>query len=74
MNYKGELSNSWQTLWVGAFSGECGVGPGNSDASEKLASTLEATASLWEEQVGSVHFYADSASSAGKYLNLLGYC
>jgi hypothetical protein len=71
MNYKGELSYSWQTLWVGPFLADAEWGPGNRDASEKLASTLEATASLWEEQVGSVHFYADSASSAGKYLNLL---
>lgn len=36
-------------------------------------STREATASLWEQdaQAGHAHFYADSASSAGKYLNLL---
>jgi len=48
-------------------------GPDNREASECLSSALEASASLWEDAAreGLAHFYADSASSAGKYLNLL---
>ena len=73
INYEGALSYSWQTLWVGPFLADGEWGPGSRDPSESLSSTLEATASLWEEdaQAGRAHFYADSASSAGKYLNLL---
>ncbi len=73
VNYKGERSYSWQTLWVGPFVADVEWGPGNRDASECLESELTTTVSLWEEsaQKGEAHFYADSASSAGKYLNLL---
>lgn len=73
LNYDGKISYSWQTLWVGPFLADGEWGPGSRDPSESLDSTLEATASLWENdaQAGCSHFYADSASSAGKYLNLL---
>ena len=73
INYEGALSYSWQTLWVGPFLADGEWGPGSRNPSESLRSTLEATASLWEKdaQSGCAHFYADSASSAGKYLNLL---
>ena len=72
-NYEGNTSYSWQTLWVGPFVADAHWGPGNRDASECLGAALEATESLWEEEAraGKVRFYADSASSAGKYLNLL---
>lgn len=43
------------------------------DRSECLKSELTTTISRWEEAANEeeAHFYADSASSAGKYLNLL---
>jgi len=73
VNYEGRRSYSWQTLWVGPFVADAQWGPGNREASECLGSALEASASLWEDAAreGQARFYADSASSAGKYLNLL---
>ena len=60
-------------MWAGPFLADGEWGPGSRDPSEKLGSTLEAAASLWEKdaQSGRAHFCADSGSSAGKYLNLL---
>jgi len=52
INYEGALSYSWQTLWVGPFLADGEWGPGSRDPSESLSSTLEATASLWEENSG----------------------
>lgn len=73
MNYDGNLSYSWQTLWVGPFMADAEWGPGNMDVSAKLPSCLRETAFLWEDDAatGKAHFYADSGSSAGKYLNEL---
>jgi len=73
LNYEGSLSYSWQTLWVGPFVADAQWAPGNTDVSAALPGCLEATAALWEEEArqGRAHFYADSASSAGKYLNQL---
>ena len=73
VNYEGRRAYSWQTLWVGPFVADAEWGAGNREASEALGSELEATASLWEEdaRAGRARFFADSASSAGKYLNLL---
>lgn len=73
VNYEGKRSYSWQTMWVGPFLADAEWGPGNREVSECLGSTLEATASLWEDAAreGKARFYADSGSSAGKYLNLL---
>ena len=73
LNYEGRLSYSWQTLWVGPFVADAEWNSGNVEVSMALKSTLEATASLWEKEAkeGRVHFYADSGSSAGKFLNLL---
>ena len=72
INYEGALSYSWQTLWVGPFLADGEWGPGSRNPSESLRSTLEATASLWEKdaQSGCAHFYADSASSAGRHMDL----
>jgi hypothetical protein len=71
LNYEGQLSYSWQTLWVGPFLADAEWQPGNTEASAALRSCLEATAGLWEKEAGQgrAYFYADSASSAGKYLN-----
>ena len=73
LNYEGCLSYSWQTLWVGSFVADAQWDSGNVEVSGALRSTLEATASLWEEEAkaGRAYFYADSGSSAGKFLNLL---
>jgi len=71
LNYEGKLSYSWQTLWVGPFVADAQWQPGNVEASVELRNCLEATAGLWEQEAlaGRAYFYADSASSAGKYLN-----
>ena len=73
LNYNGQKSYSWQTLWVGPFVADVEWGPGSRDPSECLESELETTCGLWEEAAakGEAYFYADSASSAGKFLNLL---
>ncbi len=73
VNYEGARAYSWQTLWVGPFVADAEWGPGNRDVSASLGTLLESTASLWEEEAreGRARFYADSGSSAGKYLNLL---
>ena len=73
VNHDGDTAYSWQTMWVGPFLADAQWGPGNRDASEALGALLESTAALWEKDAaaGRARFYADSASSAGKYLNLL---
>lgn len=73
LNYEGNLAYSWQTLWVGPFVADAQWGPGNTDVSGALGQCLEATAGLWEQDAkkGRAHFYADSGSSAGKFLNLI---
>ena len=72
-NYNGDLAYSWQTLWVGPFLADGHWSAGNVDVSGRLGECLENTASIWENDAkcGRVLFYADSGSSAGKYLNLL---
>ncbi len=71
VNHEGCRAYSWQTLWLSHFVADACLKPGNTDPSACLPGCLEATASLWEEEAreGRVHFYADSASSPGKYLN-----
>jgi len=72
-NYEGVMSYSWQTMWVGPFLADAEWGEGSRDVSKMLGSMLESTASLWEKdaEAGRARFYADSGSSAGKYLNQL---
>jgi hypothetical protein len=72
-NYEGNQAYSWQTLWVGPFLADAEWAAGNRDCSASLGSLLESTASIWENDAeqGTARFYADSGSSAGKYLNLL---
>lgn len=73
MNYDGNRSYSRQTFWLNQFVVDAVLKSGNTPASQELPHGLEATRSMWEEKAreGKVHFYADSASSAGKYLNLI---
>lgn len=78
INYEGKVALSWQTLWVGPFLVDATLGspsetkepvssgePGN-DASSQLPRMLERNAYLWKDHKS--YLYADSASSAGKYL------
>ena len=68
INYAGDLALSWQTLWVGPLLTDSHVGsPGN--VSDQLRPMLERNRDLWREQ--HAHFYADSGSSAGDYLNAI---
>ena len=65
INYEGKLALSWQTLWLGSFLLDAHLGsPG--DCSDQLAPMLENNRAQWKNHPA--HFYADSGSSAGKYL------
>ena len=81
LNYEGKVALSWQTLWVGPFLADGTLGspsevkepvlseqPGN-DVSSRLPRMLERNAFLWEGFRS--YLYADSASSAGKYLEAI---
>lgn len=81
LNYAGNVALSWQTLWVGPFLAD-GVIGSPSEHKEPLKSTdtgkdvsawlpemLQRNQSLWAEQTS--YLYADSASSAGKYLEAI---
>lgn len=68
INYNNDLALSWQTLWVGPLLTDSHLGkPG--EVSDQLLPMLERNRSLWKGHAA--HFYADSGSSAGKYLNAL---
>jgi hypothetical protein len=68
INYNGDLALSWQTLWVGPLLADSHVGSPK-DVSDQLLPMLERNRSLWRDQ--DAHFYADSGSSAGVYLNAI---
>ncbi len=68
LNYNGDLALSWQTLWVGPLLADSHVGSPR-DVSDQLLPMLERNRSLWREK--EAHFYADSGSSAGIYLNAI---
>lgn len=81
INYEGNLALSWQTLWaeplladgiLGATSeskeSPCSEQAGR-DVSNCLPELLQANAGLWQGRRGYLH--TDSASSAGKYLDLI---
>ncbi len=76
VNYEGELALGWQTLWVGPFlvDGLMGSPLENketgADVSAHLPEMLKLNAGLWEGSES--YLYADSASSAGKYLEAIG--
>ena len=68
VNYNGDRALSWQTLWVGPLLCDSHLGaPG--DVSDQLPAMLERNQALWRERPS--HFYADSGSSAGKYLDVI---
>jgi hypothetical protein len=65
-NYEGNLALSWQTLWLGPWLLD-GILDGAGDVSEHLPILLQEHRHRWENRPN--YFYADSGSSAGKYLN-----
>ena len=70
-NYEGDISYSWQTFWTGPFVAAARMDKGSVEPSAHLAFLLDDAKAIWEPfaQKGEAHFYADSGSSAGKYLN-----
>lgn len=81
INYDGNLSLSWQTLWVGPFVADAIMGSPSdhkepvcseicgADVSAYLPMMLKENRALWEGVPN--YLYADSASSAGKYLEAI---
>ena len=68
INYNGELALSWQTLWVGPLLSDSHWGrPG--EVSDQLLPMLERNRPLWQGKAA--HFYADSGSSAGVFLDAI---
>jgi hypothetical protein len=68
INYNGDCALSWQTLWVGPLLVDSHLeSPGN--PSSQLLPMLERNRNLWKGR--SAHFYCDSASSAGMYLDAI---
>jgi hypothetical protein len=68
INFNGDLALSWETLWVGPLLTDSHLGrPG--DVSDQLRPMLERNRSLWKDL--KAHFYADSGSSTGMYLNAI---
>jgi hypothetical protein len=68
LNYNGDVALSWQTLWVGPLLTDSHVGSPK-DVSDQLLPMLARNRPLWREKPA--HFYADSGSSAGVYLNAI---
>jgi len=66
MNYEGNRALSWQTLWFGPWLLD-GILDGASDVSEHLGVLLDEHQHRWQGRPN--YFYADSGSSAGKFLN-----
>ncbi len=68
VNYNGDLALSWQTLWIGPLLTDRHVGSPQ-DVSDQLLPMLKRNRRLWQGK--QAHFYADSGSSAGKYLEAI---
>ena len=66
INYEGNRALSWQTLWYGPWMLD-GILDGATDVSEHLAVLLDEHQPRWQGR--SSYLYADSGSSAGKFLN-----
>jgi hypothetical protein len=66
INYEGNRALSWQTLWYGPWMLD-GILDGAADVSEHLAVLLDEHQHRWQGR--SSYLYADSGSSAGKFLN-----
>jgi hypothetical protein len=69
VNYEGNLAIGWQTLWVGPFVADGEFGS-TGDVSSCLEDLLSSNGHLWKKSEG--YLYADSGSSAGKYLQSIG--
>lgn len=66
INYEGNRALSWQTLWYGPWLLD-GILDGAGDVSEHLPVLLAEHQQRWQDRPN--YFYADSGSSAGKYIN-----
>ena len=66
INYEGNRALSWQTLWEGPWLLD-GILDGAGDVSEHLPILLQEHQHRWAGRPS--YFYADSGSSAGKFLN-----
>jgi hypothetical protein len=66
LNYEGNRALSWQTLWHGPWLRD-GILDGAGDVSEHLPALLQEHQHCWAGRPS--YFYADSGSSAGKFLN-----
>jgi len=66
LNYEGNRALGWQTLWLGPWLLD-GMLDGAGDVSEHLPELLQAHRARWQDRPN--YLYADSGSSAGKYLN-----
>jgi len=66
LNYEGNRALGWQTLWLGPWLLD-GILDGAGDVSEHLPELLQAHRPRWQDRPN--YLYADSGSSAGKYLN-----
>ena len=69
LNYEGNMTLSWQTMWLGPFLAAGEIGKGSRDCSVMLPLQLEQCKGLWEGRDS--YLYADSGSSAGKYLEAI---
>jgi hypothetical protein len=66
INYEGNRALSWQTLWYGPWLLD-GILDGAGDVSEHLPVLLDEHQQRWQNRPS--YLYADSGSSAGKFLN-----
>jgi hypothetical protein len=66
VNYDGNRALSWQTLWFGPWMLD-GILDGAPDVSQHLGVLLDEHQHRWQGRAN--YFYADSGSSAGKFLN-----
>lgn len=66
LNYEGNRALGWQTLWYGPWLLD-GILDGAGDVSEHLPELLATHQGRWQDRPN--YLYADSGSSAGKYLN-----
>ncbi len=66
INYEGNRALSWQTLWQGPWLLD-GILDGAGDVSEHLPILLQEHQHRWQGRAS--YLYADSGSSAGKYIN-----
>lgn len=69
VNYEGQLALGWQALFVGPFLADQIVTGDNTPVSAHLGDFLSANAALWGDTPR--YFFADSASSEGKHLDLV---